>query len=266
MHAIAAGLAAAACAGGAELRLATAVERIERDTGGSVNGVRVAGGERVDCDAVVVNADIAGAYRSLLGVEPPRVVRRGAYSPSCVVWVAGTRGTPTAGVAHHNIHFGGQWEASFDALLREGRCMPDPSILVTVPTASDPSLAPEGGSVLYALEPVPNLDGHVDWTSERSKLHDDLVARVGALGYPTDDVVVEQLTDPVGWSARGLERGTPFALAHRFFQSGPFRPRNVDPRIPGLVLVGMGTVPGVGIPMVLLSGGLAADRVEQLAA
>jgi phytoene desaturase len=78
-----------------------------------------------------------------------------------------------------------------------------------------------------------------------------------------DDVVVEQLTDPRGWEAQGLERGTPFALAHRFFQTGPFRPANVDRRIPGLVFAGMGTVPGVGIPMVLISGRLAADRVDQ---
>ncbi len=77
-----------------------------------------------------------------------------------------------------------------------------------------------------------------------------------------DDVVVDHFIDPARWARDGLERGTPFALAHRFFQSGPFRTANVDRRVPGLVLVGMGTVPGVGIPMVLLSGRLAADRVE----
>ena len=62
-----------------------------------------------------------------------------------------------------------------------------------------------------------------------------------------------------------MERGTPFALSHQFFQSGPFRPNNVDHRVPGLVLVGSGTVPGVSVPMVLVSGRLAAERVDQLA-
>jgi phytoene desaturase len=85
---------------------------------------------------------------------------------------------------------------------------------------------------------------------------------VGDWGYPVTDVVVERCTDPAGWAAQGLERGTPFGLAHRFFQSGPFRTPNVERRVPGLVLAGMGTVPGVGIPMVLLSGRLAADRVD----
>jgi phytoene desaturase len=61
-----------------------------------------------------------------------------------------------------------------------------------------------------------------------------------------------------------MTRGTPFALSHRFFQTGPFRPRNHEPKVPGLVFVGSGTLPGVGVPMVLLSGRLAADRVERL--
>jgi phytoene desaturase len=172
------------------------------------------------------------------------------------------RGKPDDSVGHHNIHFGGDWRDSFDALLRDGVRMPDPSILVSIPTVSERGLAPDGGSVLYALEPVPNLDGSIDWGAQGSRPRDQLVARLGGLGYPVDDVVVERFTDPAGWLSLGYERGTPFSLAHRFFQSGPFRTANVDARVPGLVLAGMGTVPGVGIPMVLISGGLAAARVD----
>jgi phytoene desaturase len=165
--------------------------------------------------------------------------------------------------AHHNIHFGNAWNGAFRALLDEGRRMPDPSLLVTVPTTGDAQLAPAGRSVLYALEPVPNLDGRVRWDTERDRARDDLVERVAALGYPTD-VEVEQLVDPQDWEQLGMERGTPFALAHRFFQSGPFRPGNVERRAPGVVFVGSGTVPGVGVPMVLVSGRLAAERVDQM--
>jgi phytoene desaturase len=103
----------------------------------------------------------------------------------------------------------------------------------------------------------------VDWASDAARVRDELVARVRSFGYPVDEVEVEHFVDPPAWRAAGFERGTPFSLAHRFFQSGPFRPRNVDARVPGLVLAGMGTVPGVGIPMVLLSGRLAAARVEE---
>ena len=77
--------------------------------------------------------------------------------------------------------------------------------------------------------------------------------------------VMEAFVDPTDWEAQGMERGTPFALSHRFFQTGPFRPGNLEKRAPGLVFTGSGTVPGVGVPMVLVSGQLAAERVEAMA-
>ena len=139
--------------------------------------------------------------------------------------------------------------------------MADPSFLVTVPTLGDPSMAPPGRHVLFALEPVPNLDGMIDWTRERERARTELLGRLDAAGYPVD-ADVEVVVDPTDWERDGMERGTPFALAHRFFQTGPFRPGNVHDRAPGLVFAGSGTVPGVGVPMVLLSGRLAAERVE----
>jgi phytoene desaturase len=177
-----------------------------------------------------------------------------------VVWHVGTEGSLPPGVAHHNLHFGRAWADSFRALFRDGVRMPDPSLLVSVPTLDDPSLAPSGHQVLYVLEPVPNLDGRVDWMRERSQVRHDLEAHLVRLGYPTD-IEVERLVDPLDWEADGMERGTPFALAHTFTQTGPFRPRNVERRAPGLVFTGSGTVPGVGVPMVLVSGELAAARV-----
>ena len=167
------------------------------------------------------------------------------------------------GAAHHNIHFGRDWDGAFRALLEAGTRMPDRSMLVTVPTIDEPAMAPPGRHVLYVLEPVPNLDGNVDWTAERDRARAELVAAVAAAGYPvTADV--EMLVDPLDWEAQGMERGTPFALAHTFFQTGPFRPPNLERRAPGLVFTGSATVPGVGVPMVLVSGMLAAERVEAL--
>ncbi len=150
--------------------------------------------------------------------------------------------------------------------MRRGTRQPDPSILVSVPTVSDSELAPPGAHVLYALEPVPNLDGQVDWRYERSAARTSLLERLAGLGSPVADVVTERFVDPTDWDAMGLPRGTPFSLSRRFFQSGPWRTPNVDRRVPGLVLAGSSTVPGVGIPMVLISGRLAAERVQELAA
>lgn len=262
-------LARAAEAAGATFHYGRRVDRVVYDLGagrGRVRGVRLANGDHLPADAVVVNADLPLAYRDLLpDLTVPRSLRRARYSPSAFVWHVGVRGLPSAEVAHHNIHFGAEWASSFRAIMTEGRRMPDPSVLVTVPTRSDPTLAPEGCSVLYVLEPVPNLTtGRVDWSVERDQARDRLYELVKGWGYPSD-VVVEHQVDPTDWARQGMAAGTPFALAHTFFQSGPFRPPNADPRVRGLFVTGSATVPGVGVPMVLVSGRLAAERVAHLA-
>ena len=78
--------------------------------------------------------------------------------------------------------------------------MPDPSILVTVPTISDPGLAPAGATVLYALEPVPNLDGQLDWTIGREAALARLRGAVAGFGYPCDTLVSDAV-DPLDWEA-----------------------------------------------------------------
>ena len=268
MHSVATALADAAAAAGVELRYNASVERIVRANGtnGAVRGVRLTDGQMIPADAVVVNADLPVAYRELLPeLDAPRVARRGHFSPSCVLWLAGVRGNIPTGAAHHNIHFSEQWRQSFDALLTDGTRQPDPSMLVTMATVTDPTLAPVGRQVMYVLEPVPNLGGRINWDVERERVRASLVERVASLGYPVD-VEVERFIDPSDWERMGMAMGTPFALSHRFFQTGPFRPPNVDKRVPGLVFAGSSTVPGVGVPMVILSGKLAAQRVARFAA
>ncbi len=267
MHRMATGLADAVAAAGVDFRYSSPVTEIVRYADGSARGVRIGdgdGSELVEADVVVCNPDLPVAYRDLLGddVEAPRRARTGKYSPSCLLWVAGVRGLPPEGATHHNIHFGNDWDGSFRALIDDGVRMPDPSILVTLHSLDDPTLAPDGSSCLYVLEPTPNLEGTIDWGRERDRIMGSLRRRVGDLGYPTD-VVVEEIYDPRDWERMGMERGTPFALAHTFFQTGPFRPSNVDARVPGLVFTGSSTLPGVGVPMVLVSGKLAAERAEQ---
>jgi phytoene desaturase len=92
----------------------------------------------------------------------------------------------------------------------------------------------------------------------RDRLHSFLVQQ----GYPSE-VITEELVTPLHWRRLGMAAGTPFAIAHTFGQTGPFRPANVEPRLPGLFFAGSGTVPGVGVPMVLISGKLAAQRVAR---
>ena len=250
---------------GVEQRYDTTVTRILTRADGAVAGVEMSGpsgDERLPCDAIVCTTDLPIAYRTLLDdLEPPAVLKRATYSPSAVVWHLGVEGVPSD-VAHHNIHFGTAWEESFDDLLVRGTRMQDPSRLVTIPSRDDATAAPEGCSTLYVLEPAPNLDvGRVDWAAERPRMKEELLAFLDDAGYPTT-IVTDEFVDPTDWQAQGMAAGTPFALSHTFLQTGPFRPPNVERRRPGVFFAGSGTVPGVGVPMVLVSGKLAAARVE----
>ena len=262
VHAVPRALAGAAEKHGVRMRYATTVTRVET-AHGRASGVLTADGERIRADVVVLNPDLPVATRELL---PPlgRPGRRLRYSPSCaVLHVGSTQGY--ARIAHHNIHFGRSWRGTFDDVIRRGRLMRDPSLLVSNPSRSDPSVAPAGRHTYYVLAPTPNLDrGRLDWRAGLSEAYaDQLVATLEARGYRgfADGVEVERVITPADWADLGMAAGTPFAAAHTLRQTGPFRPDNLHPRLSNVVFVGSGTRPGVGVPMVLISGKLAAARI-----
>ena len=95
------------------------------------------------------------------------------------------------------------------------------------------------------------------------RYRDELLAVLEARGYLGfgDAIEVERMVTPADWAASGLAMGAPFAASHTFFQTGPFRPGNLAPGLENVVFAGSGTQPGVGVPMVLVSGRLAAERI-----
>lgn len=258
--AVAEGMATAARNAGAEIHYGTGAAWLER-TGDRVTAVRTTRGERIPCDAVVLTPDLPVSYR-LLGIAPRRPVPT-RWSPSAVVLHAGVTRTWDA-LDHHTVFFGAAWERTFDEILRRGKLMSDPSLLITRPTATDPALAPDGRHVLSVLAPCPNLaTGRIDWDrvgpAYRAELGRVLDAR-GLTGFDAA-VEVERLVTPADWAQAGHGAGTPFSLAHTFRQTGPFRPRNLVRGVANAVLAGCGTTPGVGVPPVVVSGRLAALRV-----
>ena len=261
MHALPEAMAAAAQKHGVQIHYGTEVTDVEMH-GDRAVAVRTASGERYQADAVVLNPDLPVAYRQLLGKEPWNV-RRLTYSPSCFLLLAGSSATYSK-TAHHNIHFGRSWDGVFKELIDDKRLMSDPSILVTNPTFSDPGLAPEGKEIYYVLFPTPNLDADIDWRTMGPKYRDEVVRTLEQRGYIGfgDSIELEHITTPLDWAARGMERGAPFASAHSFIQTGPFRPANLYGE--NVVFTGSGTQPGVGVPMVLVSGRLAAERITGL--
>jgi phytoene desaturase len=258
MHAVPRALAGAAAKHGVEFRYSTEVSKIEIQ-GKRAVAVQTADGDRIACDAVILNPDLPVAYRDLLGFEPWDVKRLN-YSPSCYLLLTGST-QEYSQIAHHNIHFGKSWDGVFKDLIDDKKLMSDPSILVTNPSRTDPGLAPDGKHIYYVLFPTPNLDADIDWTKQSGPYRDEIVKTLEERGYVGfgDSIELEHITNPLDWQERGMERGTPFAAAHSFFQTGPFRPRNVWGD--NVVFAGSGTQPGVGVPMVLISGRLAAERI-----
>jgi phytoene desaturase len=261
MHAVPVALAGAAQRHGVEIRYSTTVTRVET-SGGRATAVLTADGERIPADVVVLNPDLPVAYRELLPGTPPRRVRSLDYSPSCFLLHAGSTAAYRR-IVHHNIHFGRSWQGVFRELIRERSLMSDPSFLVSNPTYSDPSLAPPGRQGYYVLFPTPNAEAPIDWSVIRPRYRDEVVARLEAAGYVGfgDAIEVEHTVTPADWEAMGLAAGAPFASAHTFAQTGPFRPGNLARGVENVVFTGSGTQPGVGVPMVLVSGRLAAERI-----
>jgi phytoene desaturase len=260
MHAVPRALAAAAEKHGVKFVYNSAVTSLEKQ-GSRVTAAITDKGERYECDAIVMNPDLPVVWKELLGKEPLSI-KRLKYSPSCVTLLVGSS-KHYDHVAHHNIHFGESWDGVFDELIKKKTLMSDPSVLVTIPSHDDKSLAPAGKESYYVLFPTPNLDADIDWTKEKSRYRDEMIRVLEARGYDGfgDAIETESMTTPLDWEARGMERGAPFASAHTFFQTGPFRPRNIAAGFDNVVFAGSGTQPGVGVPMVLISGRLAAERI-----
>ena len=260
MHAVPRALAAAAEKHGVVFKYNTTVTNVEVSNG-RAKAVITEAGERYECDAVILNPDLPVAYRELLG-KSPVTIKRLKYSPSCVTLLVGSSKKYDF-AAHHNIHFGHSWDGVFDELIKKKQLMSDPSILVTVPTHDDPDLAPAGKHSYYILFPTPNLDSDIDWKKQAGPYRDQMIKTIEERGYAGfgDSIETEVMTTPLDWKNQGMEMGAPFASAHTFFQTGPFRPRNMAQGIENVVFAGSGTQPGVGVPMVLISGRLAAERI-----
>ncbi len=260
MHAVPRAMAAAAQKHGVTFKYNSTVTAIEKSNG-RATAVITESGERITCDVVVLNPDLPVAWRDLLGGQP-RSVKRLKYSPSCATLLIGSS-KKYDHLAHHNIHFGKSWAGVFDELIKKKTLMSDPSILVTLPSKDDPTLAPAGKSSYYVLFPTPNLTADIDWKKIGPRYRDEMIKALEDRGYSgfADSIEVEHLTTPLDWQKQGMEAGAPFASAHTFFQTGPFRPRNLAKGYENIVFAGSGTQPGVGVPMVLISGRLAAERI-----
>jgi phytoene desaturase len=236
-----------------------------------VTGVRLESGEEVQADLVISNADLPYTYSHLLqnGNSRSRDVNRFEkmdYACSGYLLYLGIDRT-YEDVQHQGLFFSEDYRGNLDAIFKDLTLPEDPSFHLSIPTVTDPSLAPPGHSLIYVLAPMPNLRAGIDWEAAAPIVRDRLLNRLEEILDPEirQHIVWERDYRPTDWQADvNAVHGTAFgSLSQGFFQSSYFRPHNKDKEVDGLYFVGQGTYPGIGMPMVHLSAKLVTERIQQ---
>ncbi|MEZ5991855.1 MAG: phytoene desaturase family protein [Planctomycetota bacterium] len=255
---------------GVVIRTSTRVNQIVIQDG-RATGVDLADGSRIFADVVVSNVDVPTTDSRLLGDENLRAAgtrkaARTPMTPGVLTFYWGVRGEiPNLG--HHTIFLPDDYKRSFRQLTKHGRIPSDLPFYVSVPSRTDPSLAPVGDTQVFVLVPTPTLDRlvSVDWSTEVPRLKREVLNRLSQHGVSLhpERIAIEEAWTPVEWRSRfGLFNGSAFGASHNLMQVGPFRAPNRSRDVAGLYYTGAGTTPGTGMPMVILSGKMTAERIE----
>lgn len=264
MHAMPRALARLAQEMGVRIQYGRNVRALEH-TGGRVAGVALTDGTRLAADLVLANADLPYVYETLLGEKYPRIDRFEFSCSAFLMYLGVSRRYPE--LSHHALVVPRDLRATCDAIF-SGRLPDDPAYYVCNPSKTDPSLAPPGCENLYVLVPVPSQQPgrEIDWAVQGPLLEARMLERLERFGLPDlrRHIVTRRTFTPADFTLDfSATRGEAFGLAHGIDQVGYFRPHNRHPKLENLYFVGQSTHPGCGIPMVLISSRLVAERMAQ---
>ncbi len=251
---------------GSEVRCDAEVAEITT-SGRRANGVRLASGEQIPADVVVSNADLAWTYRNLLPSIKRKTwtdwrLKHSKHSNGLFVWYFGTK-KRYEDVPHHSILLGPRYRGLLHDIFKNKHLSDDFSLYLHRPTATDPSLAPDGCDTYYALSPVPHLDGDVDWSTRAESYRQAIEDYLSETVLPDlgANLTVSRVTTPIDFEQRLLSyKGAAFSLEPVLMQSAWLRPHNLSEEVERLYIVGAGTHPGAGVPGVI-STARVLDRV-----
>jgi diapolycopene oxygenase len=252
---------------GVEFRLGTGVAKIHAPQG-RVSRVETENGELIDVAAVVSNMDSVRTYRELVGGAPAQAfAKRWKREPACsgvVLYLGLDRAYEH--LAHHDFVFSRDPEEEFDFIYHKGEPAPDPTCYIAAPARTEPGVAPEGGEALYILVHTPYLRPHHNWSQmlpAYRKVIFDKLARTAGLKDLESRIRVERALTPQDIHDRyRVLNGAIYGLASHGRMFGAFKPGNRSRDLPGLYLAGGAAHPGPGMPMVLMSGWIAADTLH----
>lgn len=239
-------------------------------SGNAVTGVVTADGVEISCDAVVSNCDAVRTYSELLDGRPQsaRFEKRGRREPACsgvVLYLGLDRRYDQ--LLHHNFVFSRDPEEEFEWIYHKGEPAPDPSAYVCAPAISEPQVAPDGCEALYILVHTPYLRPHHDWKEMLPQYREvilDKLERTAGMSGLRDAIKYERSLTPEGIHHRyRVLNGAIYGLASHGKYLGAFKPANRCRDVRGLYLAGGAAHPGPGMPMVLMSGWIAADSLDK---
>jgi len=253
---------------GVEIELDEHVEEILFE-GKKAVGVRTASGEHL-ADALVLNSDFANTMTKLV---PDHLRRRWTdaklakkrYSCSTFMLYLGIDGV-CEHLPHHTIYTSGDYLGNLDDIEKKNRLSDDPSFYVQNATPTDASLAPPGMSTLYLLAPVTHQHANVEWASQKRGFRDRLLGQLSKLGIDGIEkrIRFEKVLTPANWEYDyEVHKGATFNLAHNLKQMLHLRPRNRFEDLEGVYLVGGGTHPGSGLPVIYESARITSRLLLQ---
>jgi len=234
-----------------------------------VTGVRTERGQEIPLRAVVSNCDAVRTHRELLSGDVARKFeKRRSYEAACsgVVLYLGLKKRYDH-LAHHNFVFSRDPHEEFEWIYKKGEPAPDPTCYLAATACSEPDTAPAGGEALYVLVHTPYLRPHHDWRTMLPAYRKVIIEKLKTTGQMPDiedRIVFERTLTPADIHDRyHVLDGAIYGLASHGKFLGAFKPGNRSPDLRGLYLAGGAAHPGPGMPMVLMSGWIAADTLDK---
>jgi diapolycopene oxygenase len=257
---------------GVEYRTNTGIKRLLAADGQPVKGVETDSGEIFEADAVVSNADAVRTHRELLNGSSPKVVKafdkRRDYEPACsgVVLYLGLNKAYDH-LLHHGFVFSRDPHEEFEYIYKKGEPAPDPTCYIAATSRTEPGTAPPGGEALYVLVHTPFLRPHHDWKKMLPAYRKVIIEKLKTTGKMPDledRIVFESHLTPQDIHDRyRVLNGAIYGIASHGKWTGAFKPANRVKDVKGLYLAGGAAHPGPGMPMVLMSGWIAADSLDK---
>jgi phytoene desaturase len=230
-------------------------------------GVRLENGQEISARLVLSNLDVAMSYQKLLaesGISPSRIQQMSSYEPSCsgFIMLLGVEGRHEA-LAHHNILFSENYEAEFEAIFKHQIPPQNPTFYIAITSKTDSDHAPQGCENWFVMVNAPAMSKHYNWSDNQETYKNVVLTKLAERGFDIRGKIrTERILNPNDLEKMsGAWKGALYGSSPNNRFAAFLRPHNRCKDVQGLYFAGGTSHPGGGVPMVMLSGKVAADMI-----